>query len=73
MSRSSNPHDVTKLSKRCRRLLEVACRNGRATKKEGDSCFDDLVDWGLLSVDGSPTDKGRSWNIQASAVRRGDA
>lgn len=55
------PSSFEQLSKKCRRLLIVACQKGRVVKKNGDSHFDSLVEWKVLNPDGTPTDKGQRW------------
>lgn len=41
------PTHYGQLSKKCRRLLDLACTRGRVERKGGDGHFDSLVDWGV--------------------------
>lgn len=55
------PSHYKQLSKKCRRLLDLACQRGKVEPRGNGSHFESLVSWGLLNEDGTPTKKGRDW------------
>jgi len=65
---SPNPAPDGLLSKKCRRLVELAYLRGKVHSRGGGFHFTQLVGWDYLEPDGTPTLKGRTYYERNIAV-----